>query len=120
MWKGDSPTCPQGSNPPVECFARSIVYQSTCTICHKDGEQQENRTGGSSCRQDGGGTYTGETSRSLYERVKEHLSNAKDLKKDSHIVKHWFLKHPQLQTQPTFKFKIIGKFTYSLLMSLSC
>jgi hypothetical protein len=95
------------------------MYQSTCTVCHKDGEQDESRTGESSCRMEGGGTYTGETSRSLYERVKEHLKNAKDLEKDSHIVKHWFLEHPQLQTQPQFKFKIIGKFKDCLSRQIS-
>ena len=55
----------------------------------------------------------------MYERVKEHLSNAKDLQKDSHIVKHWFLDHPQLQTQPRFKFKIIGRFKDCLSRQIS-
>ena len=107
--RGDCPTCPQGIDPPVDCFARSIMYQSTCTLCHTNGDVKS-KPDPISCKMGGGGTYTGETSRSLYERVKEHLRDAKDLQKDSHIVKHWFLDHPQLQTQPKFKFKIVGKF----------
>ena len=55
----------------------------------------------------------------MYERVKEHLRDAKDLQKDSHIVKHWFLDHPQQQTQPKFKFKIVGKFKDCMTRQIS-
>ena len=31
----------------------------------------------------------GETSRSLYERTKEHMEQARKRAQDSHMVKHW-------------------------------
>ena len=37
--------------------------------------------------------YVGETSRSMYERGLEHLRDLKELKADSHMLKHFFEHH---------------------------
>ena len=72
---------------------KSIVYESACQVCHESGSKD--------------GIYIGESGRSLYERSKEHLEDAKNHKDSSHIWKHWALCHQDLMVQPVFKFKVI-------------
>ena len=52
----------------------------------------------------------GESSRSLYERAKEHVADKKNLAEDSHMIKQWALDHSDLKTPPKFRFEIIGSF----------
>ena len=52
------------------------------------------------------GIYYGESSRSLYERSREHLKDAKDFDNGSHIVKHWMNEHPESEECPVFSFSI--------------
>ena len=66
----------------------------------------------------GEGTYSGETSRSVYERVGEHYEDMDSLEKDSHVVKHWFTIPPSMDTPPPFRFKIVGKFKDCLTRQL--
>ena len=75
-----------------KCKRKSIVYESRCMSCPSSSNQ---------------GVYIGESSRSLYERSLEHLDDAHNLRKCSHIIKHWALNHPSLMTQPNFKFKVL-------------
>jgi hypothetical protein len=42
------------------------------------------------------GVYVGESSRSMYERGKEHLKDGKERAEDSHKWKHWALDHPEI------------------------
>ena len=46
----------------------------------------------------------------MYERSKEHLKNAEDFSKGSHIVKHWMSEHPDSSKCPVFSFRIIGRY----------
>ena len=62
----------------------------------------------------GMGLYTGETSRSLFERAGEHMAAARGLQRGSHMIKHWFLDHPGVEELPGFKFRIIGKYKDSM------
>ena len=54
--------------------------------------------------------YVGETSHSMYERSKEHQRDKELRSEDSHQIKHWALDHPEMQSPPKFKFKIISTF----------
>ena len=54
--------------------------------------------------------YIGESSRSLYERNKEHMTDREGLKEESHQVKHWLTDHQDLQAPPRFRFKLVRKF----------
>ena len=109
-------TCKQNDEKKVDCFARSTVYQSSCELCHPPGSKKKDE---SAKRKDGGeGTYTGETSRSVFERVKEHYGDMESLRKDSHMVKHWFTSHPTLNEAPPFRFEIIGKYKDCLTRQL--
>jgi hypothetical protein len=56
------------------------------------------------------GIYIGETSRSLFERSMEHYRDMESFSHKSHIVKHWVLQHPELETAPSFKFKILEQY----------
>ena len=56
------------------------------------------------------GVYIGESSRSLYERSKEHLKDAESFDPGSHIVKHWMLEHPDERDCPGFSFSIMSRF----------
>ena len=100
-------TCSQKDDKKVDCFSRSVVYESVCMLCHPDGKKPKK---GDPMVMSGEGTYTGETSRSIFERAGEHLEDLNGLNKDSHMVKHWFLDHPNETNPPEFEFKIIGKY----------
>ena len=52
----------------------------------------------------------GESSRSIYERSKEHQADKEARSEESHQVKHWLTDHPNLMSPPTFKFSIIQSF----------
>ena len=53
--------------------------------------------------------YVGETSRSLYERTKEHFGDGRARAEDSHIAKHWDEQH-QGEEMPQFRFMIVKSF----------
>ena len=57
--------------------------------------------------------YVGETSCSIYERAKEHLKDAGNRLKESHMVKHW-LNHHAGEGEPDFRFTIIRVYKDSL------
>jgi hypothetical protein len=54
----------------------------------------------------------------VYERVGEHYSGLDALRKDSHMVKHWFTSHPALDVAPPFRFEVIGRFKDCLTRQL--
>ena len=112
--RADCRTCKQNDERKVDCFASSVVYQSSCEICHPPGREKES----AKKKESGAGTYTGETSRSMFERVREHFDAKESLKKDSHMVKHWFTSHPTLDIALPFRFKIIGKYKDCLTRQL--
>ena len=64
------------------------------------------------------GVYVGETSRSLYERTKEHLADAEKNAPDSHMVKHWEESH-RGEEMPKFRFKIMKSYQDSLSRQVS-
>ena len=78
-----------------KCKRKSVVYESRCLLCYDP--KSSSKTG----------VYVGETGRTLYERAAEHLEDAYDQKKGSHIFKHWAIAHPEETTQPPFKFSVL-------------
>jgi hypothetical protein len=65
------------------------------------------------------GVYIGESSRSLFERTREHYRDARDMSEKSHMVKHWLMDHADLDKQPLFQFKITGQFKDCLSRQVS-
>jgi hypothetical protein len=102
----DCQPCNAGEEKRQNCKLSNILYESKCELCNateEDGKTSqvvENREG----------IYIGETSRSLYERSREHVRDATDFKEGSHIIKHWLSNHPETLKRPQFKFTIIRNF----------
>jgi len=55
------------------------------------------------------GIYIGETSRSLFERAREHVSIAKSFDTKCFIVKHWVNNHFHDDESPTFRFEVLRR-----------
>ena len=51
----------------------------------------------------------GESYRTLYERSLEHLQDLNRFDQKSHIMKHWALCHPESDSPPNFRFKVVRK-----------
>ena len=110
-------TCNQASETKPDCFQTNIVYESLCTECNRD-EQQD---GGEETHTDTGDTekgeqpsiYVGETARSLHERAGEHGKAADGGDIESHMVKHWSLHHEGGE-QPPFRFDIVKRYQTAL------
>ena len=70
------------------------------------------------------GVYYGESSRSLYERSREHLADAEGFQEGSHIVKHWMQHHAEDDQMPPFTLNIVKSFKYwpykSAIQRISC
>ena len=77
-------------NGSSKCRKKSVVYTSQCLVCLESGSKD--------------GTYVGETGRTLFERSLENLSDVENKRSASHIFKHWAISHPDLESQPRFKF----------------
>ena len=65
------------------------------------------------------GIYVGETSRTLVERVIEHVEGAEDLGVDNFITKHWATKHDQLVKRPRVSFKVLKHYKDALTRQVS-
>ena len=61
----------------------------------------------------------GESSRSMYERGKEHLKDGKNRAEESHQWKHWVLHHPEIEGDPQFRLKIVSSFSDPLTRQLA-
>ena len=68
---------------------------------------------------EGKGIYVGESSRSLYERTREHVADRVGRKEESHQVKHWLLDHGELKEPPEFKFRLVRSFKDPMSRQLS-
>ena len=121
----DCYTCHQGGSDRLEdCFRRNILYESRCVVCTEEqerkAEEENERAGSSKSKAKKGvdymekGVYVGESSRSLYERTREHLADANSDAPDSHMNKHWKDCHAEMQERPNFRFKIVKSFKDSL------
>ena len=98
----------------IDCKKRNILYENKCEICNPD--QKDGKKVG---LRGGRGIYVGETSRSLYERAKEHQADKEARSEDSHQVKHWVLDHPDLLAPLRFKIEIVRSFQDPLSRQLS-
>ena len=91
LWDGqkcgrtDCTTCEQGAEMLPNCTKSSLVYENVCGACNPGAsEDKELRT----VKDDVPTIYVGETSRSIYERSKEHWGAWGSRNKDSHILRH--------------------------------
>ena len=113
----DCIVCDQGDEKTQNCKTRNILYENRCTLCHDINVKEDKKT--QPYHMDGKGIYVGESSRSMYERGKEHQKDREDTKEDSHQIKHWKLHHPDLEEPPKFKFKIVSSFSDPMTRQLA-
>ena len=104
-------TCEQGGEeelPP--CTKSNLVYENICTRCNPGAtgkREQEN------LRVDIPTVYIGETSRSIFERSKEHWEGAEKGSEKNHMIKHQKLEHNG-EPDPHFHMKVKGFFKTAL------
>ena len=95
------------------------MYESRCAAC-TDRREQENegrkRKRGVDYEEED--VYVGETSRSIYERAKEHVRDGRAGAQDSHIARHWEERHKG-EDMPLFRFSIVRGFKDSLSRQVS-
>ena len=104
-----------GKNLGQDCHKRSIVYLSYCMDC----EEGQNKDIEDRCGEDKEKLeeerkktrrhiYIGETARSCFERLKEHQSDMRQLKVNSHMLRHIVEKHEgQNYEEVTFGVRIV-------------
>ena len=100
------PPCDTGGDLRQNCRNRNLLYESCCLACNPSSLQEE-KIKDAKPRM---GVYIGETSRSLHERAVEHVKDAEDFNPKSHIVKHWMLSHPEMNSAPRMTFKATSLF----------
>ena len=92
------------------CTKQSLVYENICVECNPGArgkiEQEELKT-------DIPTVYIGETSRSIFERSKEHWEGARKGCGKNHMVKHQIMEHGGEQ-EPNFHMKVRGFFKTAL------
>ena len=84
------------------CRRRNITYQTTCDNCEK-----RNQEAGVENTADNVSKYVGESNRSAAERSKEHLSDFKEQREDSHMFKHKTLEHKDEEV--TFTMRVLKR-----------
>ena len=78
-----------------DCTQRCVIYETWCLTCEeRERKRVEESVMGEEekkvkMREVKLHKYVGETSRSIYERGLEHLRDLSELKKESHILKHY-------------------------------
>ena len=83
------------------CFRKSLVYCTTCTLCLKEGKTTQ---------------YIGESGRSLQERYAEHVADATKKAPTSHMETHRAEHHPHVEDASSiFKVKVISHENSSLV-----
>ena len=118
----DCQPCGTGEKRNPNSKQSNIVYESRCKACNKEKDAsslQEGKENDHQEKQIKKGIYIGETSRSLFERSREHVKNAMDLEQGSHMVKHWLSVHGEEKECPQFVFKILGTYKDCLSRQVS-
>ena len=71
--RSDCRPCSSSEGDRYICRTPNVTYVNTCTLCKKEGRMTE---------------YIGETSRTLYERMREHDMKCSNKEDTSHMHKH--------------------------------
>ena len=116
LWDGshcgrkDCVTCSQGAEKLPNCKKASIVYENVCLQCNPGadakGELRE-------VKDDTPTLYVGESSRTIFERSKEHWEAWRSRKEDSHILKHQMADHGG-SNSPKFTMRVVRSYRSAL------
>ena len=114
LWEGsqcgrkDCTTCTQGAEKIPQCTKTSVVYENICQKCNKEARGKKELE---SVVEDS--IYIGESSRSIYERSKEHWEDWRSRSSKSHILKHQELAHEGAE-DPLFIMRTVRFFRTAL------
>ena len=96
-------TCNQGAERLPNCRKSSLIYENVCLRCNpgaaSKGELKE-------VRDDISTLYVGETSRSVFERSREHWDAWRNRKEESHIRRHQETEHGG-EESPRFMMRVV-------------
>ena len=116
LWEGaqcgreECVTCLQECEEKPQCTLKNLVYENICLACNpgasKKGELMEVKEGAPTL-------YIGETSRSIYERSREHWEGARRKDPKNHMVKHQTMEHGGEQ-EPKFTMKVFKHYKTAL------
>ena len=84
--------CAPCDTKPGKCKSPNISYRITCQTCKVIGVKA---------------TYIGESSRTFFDRAKDHTNALKAKNSKYGIVKHWMECHPLMEEPPKFSFNLI-------------
>ena len=116
LWEGmkctrlDCVTCLQGAEELEDCKRSSLVYENICRACNP-GVGKKGRVG--EVRSDIPTIYVGETSRTMYERGREHWADWRGRRTTSHIAKHQEEVHKG-EGEPDFILKAVKSYKTAL------
>ena len=96
------------------CTQSSLVYENVCGACNPGAEEDKELK---EIRQDIPTLYVGETSRSVYERSKEHWGAWRSKSEKSHIWKHQIEAHKG--AAPKFYMRVVKNFKSALSRQIS-
>ena len=103
-------TCNQGAEKLPNCKKSSLVYENVCLKCNPGaGSKKELRE----VKDDTPTLYVGETSRSVFERSREHWGAWRSRKEDSHIRKHQEADHGG-DDSPQFMMRVVKHYKTAL------
>ena len=91
LWEGmmcgreECVPCTQGAELLPQCTQPSLVYENVCKSCNTGASEKKEQP---QFRSDIPTVYVGETSRSLFERTREHWGAWQSKKEDSHMLRH--------------------------------
>ena len=116
LWGGtkcgreDCRTCEQIGEELPQCTKTNLVYENICIECNPGAT---GKGALEQVRSDVPTVYIGETSRSIYERSKEHWEGAKKNCSKNHMVKHMVMEHGGTG-EPNFYMKVRGYYKTAL------
>ena len=96
-----------------DCTKSNLTYIAYCKDCDdKDDERREMMSIKKRDNKDHIATYTGETSKNIFQRAGQHLRRMEGLNEDSFMLRHKILHHKETKENPRFIFRIL-KFHHS-------
>ena len=116
LWEGvkcgreDCVFCTHGGETIPPCTKKNLLYENICVRCNPTARDKGEFKGPQSHHPS---IYVGETSKSIFERTKQHWDAFKSGKEDSHILKHHQYHHGG-EGEAEFHMKIVGFFTTAL------
>ena len=116
LWEGtgceriDCITCTQGAEMIPNCTKSSILYENVCLTCNPGAKERRPLV---EVRNDVPSLYIGESSRSIYERSREHWADWRGKKGSSHIMKHQEQAH-SLEEEPRFIMRVVRSYRTAL------